>query len=331
MSERILLSHGGGGRATRELIDREMKSRFSLGTLPDAATLAIAGGKVAFTTDSFVVSPAEFPGGDIGKLAVCGTVNDLAVSGAKPMYLACSLILEEGLEVALLRRVLDSLAGTARSCGVSVVTGDTKVVPRGQCDRIYITTTGIGEPMPGFDLGSRQIQAGDEIVVSGPLGEHGLAILAAREGAPVGEPLLSDCAPVNRLVESLKDIAPDIRFMRDPTRGGLAMVCHEVIEGTSCGVELRESLIPSNPKSAAFAEMTGIDVLHLASEGRVVLVCRGGIGDVVVSRWREIPEGTHAAKIGVVTAQTGRVAMRTLSGGTRLIDIPEGELLPRIC
>ena len=331
MTDRILLSHGGGGRATRDLIRKELHTRFELGDLPDAASLATEGASLLFTTDSFVVQPLEFPGGNIGTLAVCGTVNDLSVSGGRPRYLSCGLILEEGLELSLLRRVLDSMRETAAACGVAVVTGDTKVVPRGQCDGIYINTAGIGFRLPGFSLSAATLQQGDEIIVSGPLAEHGLAILAARKGAPLTTPLASDVAPVHRLIEALTPLAPQIRFMRDPTRGGLAMLTHDLVEGQPFGIQIDEGAIPKRAASSAFAEITGIDIFHLASEGRVVTVCARGCAGQVLEAWQALPEGKEAARIGAVTGEAGRVVLQTVSGGRRLLDIPEGELLPRIC
>lgn len=334
-AERILLGHGGGGRLSRDLIDEEVLSRFGEGPLrglPDGASLTASSTALVFSTDSFVVHPLEFPGGDIGHLAVHGTVNDLAVCGARPRWLSLGLILEEGLGLALLRRVLDSIRDAAADCGVQIVTGDTKVVASGQCDGMYINTAGIGEAIPGLELGPERLRDGDAVVVNGPLGDHGMAVMAARSGMDAGSELSSDTAAVNGLVEAAADIGPDLRFMRDPTRGGLAAVLNEAVEGSPLGISIREEAVPFSRGARAIAEVTGIDPLHSASEGRLVLVCDGARAREVVERWRRLPNGEGAAVIGeVVAAERGRVVMETAIGGRRLVDVPQGELLPRIC
>jgi hydrogenase expression/formation protein HypE len=328
----VTLAHGGGGRLSRRLIREEIVSRLGgQGDLPDAAGLTAEGHGLLFTTDSFVVQPLEFPGGNIGDLAVHGTVNDLAVSGGRPRWLSLGLILEEGLPLQKLRRVLDSLAAAAADCGVEVVTGDTKVVARGQADGLYINTAGIGEPLPGFVLGPGRVRPGDRVLASGPLGDHGLAVLAVREGIRIADGPLSDTGPVHRLVQALAELAPDVRFMRDPTRGGAAAVLNELSEGREFGVELDEEAVPVSPGTRAVAEMLGMDILQVASEGRLLLVCAAGAAAEILARWHALPEGRGAACVGRIGSEAGRVILKTVSGGRRLVDVPQGELLPRIC
>jgi hydrogenase expression/formation protein HypE len=331
----IQLGHGGGGLLSRELIRVEIVSRFGNGPLrglPDAATMPMPSGKaLVFTTDGYVVQPLEFPGGTIGDLAVHGTINDIAVCGGWPKWLSLSLILEEGLPRATLARVLDSIKRAADDGGVAVVTGDTKVVARGQCDGMYVITSGIGELMDGFLLGAEQVRAGDRILVSGPLGDHGMAVLAARKNISIKNGPQSDTGPVHRLVQSVQSIAGHIRFMRDPTRGGLAATLNELVEGRPVGVLLREELLPFSAGARAVAEMLGLDLLQVASEGRMVLVCDPQAAGLVLDAWRAFPEGRLATEVGVVTDRGGRVLMETIAGGHRLVDVPRGELLPRIC
>ncbi len=330
----IQLGHGGGGRLSRDLVDQEIVPRFgaaALQGLPDAARCAPRTEALLFSTDSFVVQPLLFPGGNIGSLAVHGTVNDLAVSGARPRWLSLALILEEGLPLATLRTVLDSVRDAATACGVQIVTGDTKVVRRGQCDGMYITTSGIGELLPGFDLGPQRVNVGDAILVSGTLGDHGMAVMAAREGMASGDGLLSDTAPVQPLVEALGDLAPAIKFMRDPTRGGVSAVLNELCAGHKFGVTLREVGLPFNPAAGALAEMLGLDLMQVASEGRLVAVCAASAAETILSRWRKLPEGRGAVCVGEISSEAGWVILETVSGGRRLVDLPLGELLPRIC
>ena len=343
--EVIQLAHGGGGRLSRDLIASEILPRFGDGPLrglPDAATLPAPEGRLVFTTDSFVVQPLEFPGGNIGHLAVHGTVNDLAVAGGVPRWLSLGLILEEGLPIEVLRRVLDAIRTAADECDVTVATGDLKVVARGQCDGLYANTAGIGEALPGFELSTERICPGDRVLVSGPLGDHGMAVLAAREGIRIENGPESDTAPVHRLVRAAHGHAPDIRFMRDPTRGGLAAVLNEMVEEKPLTVTVRERDLPLARGTRAVSEMLGLDPLHVASEGRVVLVCSEGAAPDVLSAWQALPEGEAAACIGTVaespagdgrtrSGAAGRVVMETVTGGHRLVDVPRGELLPRIC
>jgi len=332
--DKIQLAHGGGGRLTRELIDTEIVSRFGDGPLkglPDGALLPINTDQIVFTTDSFVVQPIEFPGGNIGSLAIHGTVNDIAVSGAAPKWLSLALIIEEGLEMDTLRRVLDEARDAAASCGVQIATGDTKVVSRGQCDGIYVNTAGIGEKLEGFDLSPDSIQEGDRILVNGCLGDHGLAVMAARETIHIQGGPESDSAPVHTLVQAALPYANQIRFMRDPTRGGAAAVLNELVEGRDVGMTLHEDRVPFSRGANGVCEMLGLDPLHVASEGRLIAVCSADVADDILSAWREDPYGADSVCIGEVTADSGRVVMQTITGGKRLVDLPRGELLPRIC
>jgi len=332
--ERILLGHGGGGRLTRDLIAAEIVPRFGQGPLaglPDAATLPPLAGRPVFTTDAFVVHPLEFPGGNLGHLAVHGTVNDLAVAGARPRWLSLALILEEGLPLAVLRRVLDAVKSAADECGVVVATGDTKVVRRGQADGLYAISAGLGESLPGFDLSPAHAREGDVVLASGTLGDHGMAVMAAREGIEIAGGPVSDTAPVHRLVEALASMAGGVRFLRDPTRGGAAAVLNEVVEGRQVGLRLLEDRLPFSTGARAIAEALGLDLLHVASEGRVLAVVAPEIADAALAAWRALPEGRGAVALGHVTRDAGRVLLQTAIGGTRLVDVPQGELLPRIC
>ncbi|MCK9461382.1 MAG: hydrogenase expression/formation protein HypE [Proteobacteria bacterium] len=332
---RIQLGHGGGGRLSRDLVEGHIAPRFGDGPLrglPDAARLAIGGASLVFTTDSFVVSPKRFPGGDIGDLAVYGTVNDIAVGGGRPLWLSLALICEEGLPFEELDGVLDSVARAAARCGVGIATGDTKVVARGQCDGLYVNTAGIGEALPGFELGADRLAAGDAVIASGDLGDHGMAVMAARAGMDVGGRLVSDTGPVHGLVLAVADLAPMIRFMRDPTRGGAASTLNEMLGGRAdVGILLREREMPFSDGARAVAEVLGVDLLHVASEGRALIVCAPEASAEVLERWRRLPEGSGARVIGSVTRDRGRVVLETSIGGRRLVDVPQGELLPRIC
>ncbi|MCK9524015.1 MAG: hydrogenase expression/formation protein HypE [Proteobacteria bacterium] len=331
----IKLGHGGGGLLSRQWIAEEISTRFGqsgpLREMDDGARLALSGANLVFATDSFVVSPLFFPGGDIGSLSVHGTVNDLAVCGAVPRWLSLALIIEEGFATASLRRILDSLQAAAVDCGVQVVTGDTKVVRKGQCDGMYINTAGIGEPLPGFALSPSRLQSGDAVLVSGTLGDHGMAILAARESLPKSDALQSDAAPVHRLVQAIAHLAPHVRFMRDPTRGGAAATLNEIVADQPVGIELVQGQLPFHRAALSLAEMLGIDLLHVASEGRMLLVCAPEAADEILATWRRMPEGAGAACIGEVINDPGRVLLRTDFGGRRVVDVPMGELLPRIC
>jgi hydrogenase expression/formation protein HypE len=258
-------------------------------------------------------------------------VNDVAVAGGRPLWLSLALILEEGLPIDVLRRALDSVKRAAAECGVAVVTGDTKVVPRGLCDGMYMNTAGIGEAAPEFRLGTERIRPGDKIVASGDLGDHGMAVMTAREGIGIQGGPTSDTGPVHRMTLSLRPLGEAVRFMRDPTRGGAAAVLGEIVRGRPFGLFLRERDLPFSARARAVAEMLGLDLMHSASEGRVLAVCDAGAADAVVAAWRAFPEGRGACVIGEATDEAGRVVMETAIGGRRLVDVPRGELLPRIC
>ncbi len=331
---KIVLAHGGGGRLSHDLIKTEILSRFGKGplrTLPDAAVVEVSGSGIVFSTDSFVVQPLFFPGGNIGHLAVHGTINDIAVAGGNPRYISLALILEEGFDSALLGAVLDSIKSAAEECGVQVVTGDTKVVSRGQCDGMYINTAGIGEKTERFDPDASKIAPGDILITSGTLGCHGMAVMTAREGMNLHNGPVSDTGPVHRLVASIEEFGRNVKFMRDPTRGGLASVLHEIVENRPVDVVVRQKDIPFSPAAQAVSEMLGIDLLHVASEGRVLVFCAPDAAEKIRDTWRKLPEGKDSQVIGVVNEGRGRVVMETVAGGRRLIDMPEGELLPRIC
>jgi hydrogenase expression/formation protein HypE len=331
----VTLAHGGGGRAMKDLVDEVFVAAFKnefLSPLEDQARLPLNGERLAFTTDSYVVDPLFFPGGDIGKLAVCGTVNDLAVGGALPLYLSCAVIIEEGVPVELLQRVAASMARSAQAAGVQIVTGDTKVVPRGACDKLFVTTTGIGMMRPGLELGAHRAGPGDVVLVNGVLGDHGAAILCARGDMALDTPIESDCAPLNGLIGALLDAAPGIRFMRDPTRGGAATVLNEVAAASGLAIELDEARLPMREEVKAFCEILGLDPLYLANEGRVLVIAPAQEVDAALGAMRAHPLGAGAAAIGRVTdGEPGRVVLRTLVGGRRLVDMLVGEQLPRIC
>jgi len=335
MEDRIQIAHGGGGRFSAELISKEILPRFGKGPLrdlPDAATLPYGkANRIIYSTDSFVIQPVEFPGGNIGNICIYGTVNDISVAGGKPLFISMGLILEEGLELSLLSRILDSVKKSAGECGVRVVTGDTKVVPRGQCDRIYINTSGIGRPLEKFMLGKDRIKDGDKVVASGNLGDHGTAILCVREGMKIKNGPGSDMGTVQRLVAAAHRFGKEVKFMRDPTRGGTAAVLNEIVGGKKFGIMLDEAKIPFSTGAKAVSEMLGLDLLHSPSEGRVLMICSEKAADKIVSAWKKLPEGRDACIIGTVTGNSGKVVMKTGSGGMRMIDLPRGELLPRIC
>ena len=332
-SARITLAHGNGGRYMRELIEQVFARHLAnplLDIQTDAVALPIDGGEIMFTTDGFTVQPLEFPGGDIGSLAVHGTVNDLAVAGAKPLYLALNAFIEEGLELALLDRLIASLARAAKEAGVHVVAGDTKVVPRGEGGGLYLATTGVGVKDRNLKLGMQQIRAGDTILVSGPVGDHGIAVMFAREQFGLRGDLQSDSASVYPLTRALTAL-PGLRFMRDPTRGGLAMVLHEIAHATGLGIRLRETAIPVRNPVTSVCEILGYDPLYLACEGRVVAVIAHDQADTALALWRALPQGCEAAIIGTVTQTDQRVAVETTLGGARILEELEDEPLPRIC
>lgn len=331
----IQLAHGGGGRLSDALIKEEILPRFGDGplkSLPDAASLSEIKGEIIFSTDSYVVKPYKFNGGNIGNLAVHGTVNDVSVAGGLPKYLSLGMIIEEGFPISELRLILDSIKTSADECCVKIVTGDTKVVAKGQCDGIYINSSGIGEKLKNFNLGKSRVDVGDAVLVSGNIGDHGMAILAAREGINIENGLVSDTASVHKLVQSIyEEYAQHIKFMRDPTRGGVAAVLNEIVSETNVGIELDSSKLPFSRGTLSIAEMLGIDLLNVACEGRMMLICDSSVSDKILDLWRAMPEGKDAAIIGYVNSEAGRVSIKTVTGGRRLVDVPTGELLPRIC
>ena len=337
---KVTLAHGGGGKAMRDLIDDVFVSAFdndALAPLEDQARfdlseLAHMGDRLAFTTDSYVVDPLEFPGGDIGKLAICGTVNDLAVGGAKPLYLTCSVIIEEGVEVDVLRKIARSMAETAKQAGVLIVTGDTKVVDKGACDKLFINTAGIGVIREGLELGADLAQPGDVILVNGLMGDHGATILNARGDMALTTPIESDCAALHNLIDHMIEAAPNMRFIRDATRGGLATVLNEIALASDVGIEITEEQVPIREEVKGFCEILGLDPLYLANEGKLVCVVPGAQADAVLKAMQAHPLGQGAAVIGqVIEDRPGRVVMQTLFGGQRIVDMLVGEQLPRIC
>ena len=336
----VTLAHGGGGKAMKDLIDDVFVRAFDNALLApledqarmDLAALARDGDRLAFTTDAFVVDPLIFPGGDIGKLAVCGTVNDLAVGGAVPRWLSCAVIVEEGLQIELLRTIARSMARTAAAAGVEIVTGDTKVVPKGACDKLFITTTGIGTIPRGLALGADRARPGDAVLVNGLLGDHGAAILAARGDLALDTPIESDCAPLAGLVAALLAAAPQTRFIRDPTRGGLATVLNEAAAASCVAIEIDEAATPIREEVKGFCEILGLDPLYLANEGKIAAIVPAPQAEAALAAMRAHPLGGRAALIGRVgDGPAGRVTMRTLIGGKRIVDMLLGEQLPRIC
>lgn len=338
--EHIQMAHGGGGQLMAELIEQVIVPAVggdaSPGGLTDSATLAGVEGKLAFTTDSYVVKPLEFPGGDIGKLSVCGTVNDLAVCGAVPVALSMGLVLQEGLEIALLKRVLTSAGATAEAAGVKIVTGDTKVVEADALDGMVINTAGVGVVSDGAKLGFERIRGGERIVLSGPLGEHGLAVMSRRESLSFTAELCSDCACLHELTGALiEKLGEAVRFMRDPTRGGLAASLVEIACGAGCDIEIDEAAVAVNRTARAAAEMLGLDLLAAANEGKVVVVVDAEAADEAVAILRESELARDAAVIGTIGEKSadgpGLVEMVTSIGGRRVVQMPYGEELPRIC
>ena len=333
-SDTILLGHGGGGKLGARLVEETILPALhneTLAALDDQAVLALGGPRIAFTTDSYVVTPIFFPGGDIGELAVNGTVNDLAVGGAVPRALSLAFILEEGLPLAEFRRVLDSVARAAKRAEVPIVTGDTKVVGRGSADKIYINTAGIGVVPPGVSLSSQHVRPGDAVLVSGTIGDHGVAILSTREGLSF-EGVVSDTAPLHGLARALLDAAPGVHAMRDPTRGGVAATLVEIATRRRVGIEIDETTLPVDAGVRGACEIFGLDPLMVANEGKLVAFVPEDQAGAALEAMRAHPLGQQSARIGRVTDEhAGRVVLRTPIGGRRVLDLPLGEALPRIC
>jgi hydrogenase expression/formation protein HypE len=333
--ERITMSHGAGGKATATLIEAVFLDAFRnplLEPLEDAASLSVGSARVALTTDSYVVSPLFFPGGDIGELAINGTVNDLAVSGATPLYLSAGFILEEGFPVADLTRIAESMRAAAVAAGIQVVTGDTKVVQRGKADGCYINTAGVGVLNRDVPLGVARAQPGDAIIVSGPIGDHGITIMLARGELDIEADVQSDTAPLNGLVAGLLDAVPGVRALRDATRGGVATILNEIARWADVGVLVSEDDIPVRAEVRGAAELLGIDPMYVACEGRLVAVVAGDQADQALAALRTHPLGAQASLIGHVTdGPPGIVQLKTAFGGTRIVDLLVGDPLPRIC
>ena len=332
MDEIITLDYGSGGKKTSRLIERMILPALdnpALSELGDGAVLEGAE-KLVFSTDSFVVDPIFFPGGDIGKLSVCGTVNDLSMCGAEPKYLSCSFIIEEGFPFSQLERIVASMAAQCEKAGVQIVTGDTKVVEKGRGDGIYINTAGIGVLRhPGLSPGN--IRPGDKVIVSGFVGDHGTAVMLARNRMMQGD-IASDCAALNGLTEAILSAAPGVRVLRDPTRGGVATTLNEFVEGTALGIELEEARIPVRPQVQAACDMLGLDPLYCANEGKLLAVVAPADADKVLAAMRSHELGAHAAIIGEVTERyPGKLTMRTAFGGSRVLQKLSGAQLPRIC
>jgi hydrogenase expression/formation protein HypE len=334
MDDSILLAHGSGGKLSHELVEKKFLpflANPALNKLDDSAIFE-ASGRLAFTTDGYVVNPILFPGGDIGKLAVCGTVNDLAMNGAKPLYLSLAAIIEEGFLLSDLERIVQSIKKTAEEAEVSIVAGDTKVVNRGQADKLFITTSGVGIISPGVDISGANARAGDKVLLSGTIGDHGIAIMSQREGLKFSMTLKSDCAPLNKLVSQMLEVSSRIHCMRDPTRGGLATTLNELARQSKVGIVVEEAKIPVKEEVKAACELLGLDPLYIANEGKLVAIVDPADAHKILTRMRKNRYGRQTAIIGEVTKEhPGKVIMKTKLGPSRMVDMLSGELLPRIC
>ena len=334
-SDRILLAHGSGGELSHELVASLFVKTFDnpiLHPLDDSAVISVAGERWAFTTDSYVVTPIFFPGGDIGKLAICGTVNDLSMSGAQPLFLSSGFIIEEGFPFSDLKRIVSSMQKTASEAGVKIATGDTKVVNRGGADGIFINTAGIGLIPPGIMISGSNARPGDQVLLSGTIGDHGVAILSAREGLQFSTALESDCAPLNGLVAKMIAVSPEIRCLRDPTRGGLASTLNELARQSEVGIWVEENRIPVKEEVRGACELLGFEPWNLANEGKLVAIVRAEVAEAILHEMRTHPLGRDAVRIGEVRKEPpGKVLLRTTIGSTRILDMMVGEPLPRIC
>ena len=336
---KILLAHGSGGRLSHELVGKEFLPPWAnpiLDQLNDSAVFSLSsdgsGPRLAFTTDSYVVKPLFFKGGDIGRLAVCGTVNDLAMVGAEPLYLSASFVIEEGLPLSTMRAVVRSMREAAAEAGVHIVTGDTKVVEGGAADGLFVNTAGLGVVPPGVEIGGGRAQVGDAVILSGSIGDHGIAVLSQREGLEFDSPVASDVAPLNRLVAAMLAASRNVHVLRDPTRGGLATTLNEIAGQSGVAVHIEEGNIPLKDGVWAACEMLGFDPLHVANEGKLVAMVAPQDAEGVLAAMRATRYGEEAAIIGEVAAEpTGKVLMRTNIGGTRIVHMLVGEMLPRIC
>jgi len=334
MNDTILLAHGSGGKLSHDLVEKKILPSLSnplLNKLDDSAIFE-ANGRLSFTTDSYVVNPIFFPGGDIGKLAICGTVNDLSMSGAKPLYLSLSIIVEEGFLLVELERIVNSVKAAADEAQVNIITGDTKVVNQGQADKLFINTSGIGIIPAGIDISGANAKIGDKVILSGTIGDHGIAIMSQREGLRFEVPLESDCAPLNKLVSQMLEVSTNIHCLRDPTRGGLATTLNEFAQQSHVGIVIEEDKIPIKEGVKAACELLGFDPVYVANEGKLVAVVEPGDADIILAKMKQNSYGKDAAIIGEVTDDyPERVIMKTKLGPSRIIDMLSGELLPRIC
>jgi hydrogenase expression/formation protein HypE len=334
MDDTILLAHGSGGKLSHELVAKEFLpflANPALNKLDDSAVFE-ASGRLAFTTDGYVVNPIFFPGGDIGKLAIFGTVNDLSMSGARPLYLSLSAIIEEGFLLRELERIVQSIGKAAEEADVSIIAGDTKVVNRGQADKLFITTSGVGIVPPGVEISGANARAGDKVLLSGTIGDHGIAIMSQREGLKFSMTLKSDCAPLNKLVSQMLEVSSRIHCLRDPTRGGLATTLNELARQSNAGIVIEETKVPVKEEVKAACELLGLDPIYVANEGKLVAIADPADADKILARMRKNRYGRDAAIIGEVTDQHPRkVVMRTKLGPSRIVDMLSGELLPRIC
>jgi hydrogenase expression/formation protein HypE len=334
-TDRIGLDHGSGGEASHELIEEVLLTRLDnefLRKLDDSAVVDLSGTRVAVTTDSYVVDPIFFPGGDIGSLSVHGTVNDLSMQGAKPLYLCLALIMEEGLLMDDLKRIIDSVAEAALEAGVRIITGDTKVVPKGHMDKIFINTSGVGIIPPGVDVGAQNARAGDVVIINGDIGDHGMAILTQREGLSFKSPLKSDSAPLNSLVASMLKTTREIHVLRDPTRGGVATALNEIAAQSGVGILLSEASLPLGKGVLSASEILGLDPLYVANEGKCLVIVSRRHAEAVLNVMKRHKYGKRSQIIAEVTAENpGRVLLKTRIGGTRILPMLTGEQLPRIC
>lgn len=334
-SDIITLAHGSGGKLTHSLVAGIFRKHFSNAILDqgdDAAILPCGDGKLAFTTDSFVITPLFFQGGDIGKLAVCGTVNDLVSAGARPLYLSCGFIIEEGFSLSRLEDIAASMGRTAAACNVQVVTGDTKVVPRGAADGVFINTAGIGRLLDDVHVSGSNAMPGDAIILTGTAGDHGCSILLQREELHLQAAIASDCAPLNGLIEEAYAVTSQLHVLRDPTRGGVATTLNEIAQQSGVGMELEEYSIPVRTEVRGVCELLGLDPLYLANEGKMIVILPQQHAEAVIAALRNHPLGRDAAVIGrVVEDSRHRVVMKTVTGGSRIVDMLVGDQLPRIC
>jgi hydrogenase expression/formation protein HypE len=334
MEDRILLAHGSGGKLAHDLIEKSfvpVLDNLLLAQLDDSAVFKL-NGRLAFTTDSYVVNPIFFPGGDIGKLAVCGTVNDLSMSGARPLYLSLAFIIEEGLLIKDLQKIIDSIKTTAEEAGVKIITGDTKVVERGSADKLFINTAGIGKIPAGVSISGSNAKPGDKVILSGTIGDHGIAVLSQRQGLSFGTKLESDCAPLGQMVAEMLKASKNIHSLRDPTRGGLATTLNELAKQSKVGIRIEEPKIPVRDEVSGACEMLGLDPLYIANEGKLIAIVTHEDADKILTSMKKNRYGRNAVVIGEVIAEhPGRVVMKTLLGSSRIVDMLVGEPLPRIC